>query len=162
RHRRGPLALRQIVISDGREVDAVLGTEVMPEVVAGVDLQEIEAPIGRVALEVELERALEPQLRHDLAPERRQLIIVRKLEVGAVAGECRVSADFPADERGEQLGFLVGETVKGPERAIVARHVLLEGELADKTLHERVLACGPATREDARLAGAAEQLLVYG
>ena len=84
----------------------------MPQVVAGVDLQEIEAPGRRVALEVELERALEVQLGDDLASERRQLFIVRELEVGAVAGERRVSADLAADERGKELRFLIGEALK--------------------------------------------------
>src|SRR5204862_6230836 len=97
-----------------RQVDAAFCAEVVPEIEAGVDFQEVEAPGARVALEVHLEDALQPDARHEEMAERGELLVVRELEVRTVASEGGISADLAADERGDQLAAFVGEAVEGP------------------------------------------------
>ena len=44
--------------------------------------------------------------------ERRESVVVDQLDERALAGEWRRRAQLPADERGEDLSMLVGDTVE--------------------------------------------------
>ena len=78
---------RQGLIGDGRQVHAVLRPEVVPQVEARVDLEQVAAPARGAALEVHLENADQAEAPDDLAAERRQLVVARERQVRAVAGE---------------------------------------------------------------------------
>jgi hypothetical protein len=130
----------------------------VPEVEARIDLQQVVAPRGVVALEIHLEDAGEPEARGDVAAERGEAAVAREAQVRAVASQRGKGADLAADEPRQHLAPRRGEAVERPDRIVAAGDVFLEGELIGQLRHQRVGARLATVGEDPRLAGAPEEL----
>src|SRR5688572_14194685 len=102
-------AVQKILVCDLRQVHAAAGAEVVPEVEARVDLEQVVAAARGAALEIHLEDAGEADALRDLAAERDQALVPCQAQVGTVAGERGVSADLAADEPFQQLAAGRGE-----------------------------------------------------
>src|SRR5690349_22996744 len=94
--------VNQVVIGYLREVDAIARRHVMPEVVAGVDLEQVETPVDRILLEVDLEHPSEWHPRHDVATDGGNLFVVSQFEERAHAGQRGECTQFVTNESGEQ------------------------------------------------------------
>src|SRR5687767_7566859 len=151
-------AVQEVLVRHARQVDAARGAEVVPQVEARIDLEQVEAPGGGAALEIHLEDAREAELARNIAAEGDEIRVIRELEVGAVAGERGIGADLAADEPFEELAAGRSEAVQRPDRLVAAGHVFLEGELRRELCGKPVFEYLLSMREDARLTGAAEEL----
>ncbi len=129
---RGSSAIEQVVVGHAQQVHAVARAQVVPEVEARVDLQQVPASGALVLLQVHLEDALQRHLRGDLGAERLQLAVLDELDEGTLAGPGGVGAELAPDERVDHVALRVGHAVERPVARIAAGNVLLQGQLLAK------------------------------
>src|SRR4051812_17465219 len=86
--------LDAIAVDERGNRDSRRGAGVVPEVEAGVDLQEVEALRARVALEIDLGDTRKADALEDGAPESPHLVVVGDLDMGGETVEARRGADL--------------------------------------------------------------------
>ena len=129
-----PREADEVAIDDLGKVHSRPRARVVPDVEPRVHLEEIEATVVRVPLEVELRHTTEVETAQDLAPRLDHVVLERDLERRAVAIPGRVGADLAAGELAGGLAFGVDVRVIALDQGLRPRNELLHQKLESRVV----------------------------
>src|SRR5919108_1969296 len=122
---------RQVAVHERREVDARERSRVVPQVEAGIDLEQVETTVG-AALQVDLRYAAQTESLRDLPAERGHFLALRDRDRRAVAVLWRVGSQLAPRELPRDLAVRVDVYVVALNRALGAGDCLLNEHLGDR------------------------------
>src|SRR5690606_23894992 len=119
----------QVGVGGERQDDAGTRAQIVPQVIARVQLQHVEPIVTRIALHVDLDRAREAEPVHDVEAERDDTRVLDELEVGADAGLHGVGPDLLANVVAQRAPLRVDVGVEAIDEILAARDELLDDEV---------------------------------